>query len=447
MLKINTTRRELLKSGALLGAGIAMPTVFTPSSVAAYTNKPTGSTVTLGFNLPLSGPYAEEGTDEFRGFQLAVKHLNGEGDGGMINTFSSKELKGNGILGKKVLFVTGDSKTNAGVARDSARSMIVKDRAVMISGGASSSVAIAMQGLCQQEGVIFMASLTHSNDTTGKDKKANGFRHFFNAYISTAALAPVLASEYGTDRNVYHLSVDYTWGWTHQESFAAATEAKGWKTIANVNTPFPTTDFSPFLKPILDSDADVLVLNHFGGNLVNSLADVAKLGLRDRVVNGKNFEVVIPTHSDINARRAGDNIKGIIGAANWHSSLQDEASIAFVKSFIQEYNALPGDAAHTVYCQTLLYADAVERAGSFSPCGVVQALEGFDFDGLGNGPTHYRAADHQCIKDVLIAKGKENPGYEADLLEVSHIISREQVEYPADHPMFAGGLLGTCNNG
>ena len=62
------------------------------------------------------------------------------------------------------------------------------------------------------------------------------------------------------------------------------------------------------------------------------------------------------------------------------------------------------------YCQTLLYADAVERAGSFNPCAVVEALEGFEFDGLGNGPTTlYRAEDHQCFKDVLVMQGKENP--------------------------------------
>ncbi len=54
----------------------------------------------------------------------------------------------------------------------------------MITGGSSSAEAIAVQGLCQEMGVIFMAGLTHSNDTTGKDKKRYGFRHFFNAYQS-----------------------------------------------------------------------------------------------------------------------------------------------------------------------------------------------------------------------------------------------------------------------
>jgi hypothetical protein len=66
-----------------------------------------------------------------------------------------------------------------------------------------------------------------------------------------------------------------------------------------------------------------------------------------------------------------------------------------------------------------------QRAGSRStPCAVVEALEGFEFDGLGNGPTEYRAADHQCFKDVLVVKGKENPSSEFDLLEIVEVTPR-----------------------
>ena len=56
--------------------------------------------MTLGFNVPQTGPYADEGADELRAFELAVEHLNGEGDGGMMNTFSSKTLDGTGINGQ-----------------------------------------------------------------------------------------------------------------------------------------------------------------------------------------------------------------------------------------------------------------------------------------------------------------------------------------------------------
>ena len=448
MKDFKPTRRGLLQTGAALGVGLATPTFFHRHAWGQeFRNAPTGPNVVLGFNVPQTGAYADEGADELRAYELAVKHLNGEGDGGMLNTFSSNALQGNGVLGKKVTFVTGDTHTASDAARASAKRMIERDGALMITGGSSSGVAIAVQGLCQEEGVIFMAGLTHSNDTTGKDKRANGFRHFFNAYMSGAALAPVLANAYGTDRKAYHLTADYTWGWTQEESIKAATEEIGWETVETVLTPLGAGDFSQYLTPVLNSDADVLVLNHYGKDMVNSLTQAVQFGMRDRQVNGKDFEIVVPLYSRLMAQGAGDAVRGIFGSTNWHWTLQDEASQAFVKSFGQEYGFPPSQAAHTCYCQTLLYADAAERAGSFAPCAIVEALEGFEFDGLGNGPTLYRADDHQCFKKVLVVRGKESPESEYDLLEIVDEVPTEQVIYPPDHPMFAGGDLGQCNNG
>ena len=84
------TRRGVLGAGAVGAATLATPTFFTSKSMAAshgdFCNAPSGDTVTFGFNVPQSGPYAEEGKDELLAYELAVEHLNGEGDGGMIQT-------------------------------------------------------------------------------------------------------------------------------------------------------------------------------------------------------------------------------------------------------------------------------------------------------------------------------------------------------------------------
>ncbi len=446
MAKFTISRRGLLKTSAVAGAGLAAPMVWRRPAYA-YTNEPSGSSVILGFNVPQTGAYADEGADELRAQQLAVEHLNGEGDGGMLATFSSKALTGAGINGKKVEYVTGDTQTKSDAARASAKRMIERDGALMINGGSSSGVAIAVQGLCQEMGVIFMAGLTHSNDTTGKDKKANGFRHFFNTEMSGAALAPILEANYGKDRKAYHLTADYTWGWSQQQSMKTYTEALGWETVETVLTPLGAGDYSQYLTPVLNSDADVLILNHYGRDMVNSLTQAVQFGLKNKQVNGKNFEIVVPLYSRLMAQGAGDAVKGIFGSTNWHWSLQDEGSKAFVKSFGQKYGFPPSQAAHTCYVQTILYADAAQRAGSFNPCDIVEALEGYEFDGMGNGPTLYRAEDHQCFKPVLVVKGKENPTSQFDLLEVVDVTPTEKVMYPVDHPDFVGGELGECNPG
>ena len=434
------TRRTVLKGTAMTGAAIATPMVFSRGAWAQdFRNDPgNASSVTLGFNVPQTGPYAEEGKDELRAYKLAVKHLNGEGDGGLMNTMTPSSLKGNGILGKKVEYVTGDTQTKSDAARASAKRMIEKDGVLMFTGGSSSGVAIAVQSLAQEMGVVFMCGLTHSNDTTGKDRRRYGFRHFFNAHMSGVALAPVLEEQMGTDRRAYHLTADYTWGWSQEESIKNATEGLGWETVNAVRTPLGAGDFSQYLTPVLNSGADVLVLNHYGGDMVNSLTQAVQFGMRDKQVNGKNFEIVVPLYSRLMAQGAGENVKGIYGTTNWSWSLTDDASQAFVKSFGAEYGFPPSQAAHTCYVQTLLYANACEMAGTFYPPEVIKTLEDFEFDGMGNGPTLYRGDDHQCFKDVLVVKGNDNPTSQFDLLEVVNKTPRDMVTYPAD--MFPGEL-------
>jgi len=432
------SRRGFLKTSVAAAAVGAAPTFFMKNAAAA--NKP----IVLGFNVPQTGAYADEGADELRAYKLAVKHLNGEGDGGMLNTMTNKSLKGNGVLGQKVTYVTGDTQTKSDAARASAKRMIEKDGAIMITGGSSSGVAIAVQGLCDEAGVIFMAGLTHSNDTTGKDGRKHGFRHFFNTEMSGAALAPILEKNFGKDRKAYHLTADYTWGWSQEGSIKKYTEALGWETTAAVRTPLGAGDFSQYITPVLNSGADVLVLNHYGKDMVNSLTQAVQFGLRDKQVNGKDFQIVVPLFSRLMAQGAGENIKGIFGSTNWNWSLTDAGSKAFVKSFGAEYGFPPSQAAHTCYVQTLLYANAVEMAGSTDACGVIEALEGFKFDGMGNGPTEYRATDHQCFKDVLVVKGNENATSQFDLLEVVEVTPRAKVEYTPDVIGGAGAFGKGC---
>ncbi|MCG8492689.1 MAG: substrate-binding protein [Sneathiellales bacterium] len=438
--RFDFSRRGLLKASAATGIVAATPSIFMRNAWAEnFRNNPgDAGEVKLGFNVPQTGPYSEEGKDELRAFQLAVKHLNGEGDGGMLNTFKPSSLKGNGILGKKVTYATGDTQTKSDAARASAKRMIEKEKVLMISGGSSSGVAVAVQSLCQEEGIIFMAGLTHSNDTTGKDKRRYGFRHFFNAYMSGRALGPVLDKEYGKERRAYHLTADYNWGWTQEESMKNTTEELGWQTANTVKTPVGAGDFSQYITPVLNSGADVLILNHYGKDMINSLTQAVQFGLRDKQVNGKNFEIVVPLFSRLMAQGAGSAIKGILGSTNWNWSLQDDGSQAFVKSFGAEYGAPPSMAAHTCYVQTLLYANACEMAGTFYPPEVIKSLEGFKFDGMGNGPTEYRAEDHQCFKDVLVVRGNENPTSQFDLLKVVEQTPRSQVEY--DWKIFGGEL-------
>jgi branched-chain amino acid transport system substrate-binding protein len=286
-----------------------------------------------------------------------------------------------------------------------------------------------------------MCGLTHSNDTTGKDRRRYGFRHFFNAYMSGMALGPVLAEAYGKDRRAFHLTADYTWGHTQYQSMKEFTEKQGWKTVKNIMTPLGSTDYSQFLTAVLNSDADVLILNHYGKDMVNSLTQAVQFGMREMQKNGKDMQVVVPLFSRLMAQGAGPrNIEGVFGSSNWNWALTDPASQAFVTSFTKAYGFPPSQAAQTCYVQTLLYADACERAGTFYPPEVIKALEGHAVNGVGPGETLYRGEDHQCFKDIVVVQGKGPSAMSGkyDMLKVVQQVKRESVTYPVN--TFPGDL-------
>ena len=175
---------------------------------------------------------------------------------------------------------------------------LADEGAVMLFGGASSAVAIAAGKRAKERGLLYFGTLTYSNDTTGKDGHRYMFRECNNAWMSARALGQELTKSLPGKRYFY-VTADYTWGWTQEESIKAATEALGWQTIAPVRTPVGAGDFSQYITPVLNSGADVLILNHYGFDGVNSITQAMQFGMRDKQVNGKDFQIVLPLVSDL----------------------------------------------------------------------------------------------------------------------------------------------------
>jgi ABC-type branched-subunit amino acid transport system substrate-binding protein len=394
-----------------------------------------GDTAVLGFNVPQSGPYASEGQDELRAYQLAVKHLN-NGGGWVDSQFD--DLSGDGVLDYTIDYVDGDTATDADTARQSASRMIERDNVIMLTGGSSSATAIAMQGLCQNEKVLFMACLTHSNDTTGKDCVRYGFREMFNAYMTGQALAPVVAEEYGEDLKFYQLYADYNWGQTQQASMEQfMTEIAGWEQVNSVATPLGTSDYQSYLSEAANSGADVLILNHYGLDGANSVQQAVDAGI------DQDMEILVPLYNRPMAEAAGGAIEGIYGTVAWDSQIDNEPSNQFTQAFQDEYDRVPSGPAQLAYAQTLQYAAAVERAGTFYPPEVIKQLEDYEYDNIGMGQETMRGCDHQAQRDVPVVQGLPESEQESGrYFDIINITSRDELGYACDEGPAAECELG-----
>ncbi|WP_435361510.1 substrate-binding protein [Haloarchaeobius sp. DFWS5] len=395
-----------------------------------------GDKAMLGFNVPQSGPYASEGEDELRAYKLAVKHLN-NGGGWVDSQFD--DLSGSGVAGKEIGWVSADTATDKKKARENARQLIERDNVIMVSGGSSSSVAINVQDECQKQKVIFMACLTHSNDTTGADCKRYGFREVFDAYHTAAALAPVLKDEYGEGKKFYQLYADYTWGQSVEKSMRQfMTEQAGWSQVDSVATPLGTKNYSSFLSKASNSGADVLMLDHYGLDLASSLSQAVEAGIKDEMT------IVVPLYNRPMAENAGSAISGVFGTVAWDSAIDNEPSNQFTEVFKSEYGGrIPSGPAQLAYAQTLQYAAAVERAGSFNPEKVIKELEGYEYNNIGMGEETMRKCDHQAQRAVPVVRGlPEGEISSGNYYDIVNLTPADKVAYGCNE-----GPAGQCDLG
>ena len=201
--KAGVSRRSLLQAsaglvgGALLPAGLTMPAFAADHpAIGTYPAGSSGSTVFIGASVPRTGTYAVQGEDELKGYQLAVEHIN-EGHE-LIKKISPNTKKG--VLGKELKLLVADSAAKPNEAVQAQQRFITENKVMMITGGTSSAVAVALNKLAQREKVLFVCGISGSNDTTGKDCVRYGVRQNFFGQTTAAAIAPVMIKQFGQNK-------------------------------------------------------------------------------------------------------------------------------------------------------------------------------------------------------------------------------------------------------
>lgn len=385
-----------------------------------------GPSVFIGLLCDLTGSYSADGEDLRKGYILAVSDLdNGTGVMSKIPSLGGKK----GLLGKKIEYKVADTETKADPAVQHATEFITQNKASLIMGGVSSAEVIAMEKLAQQQKVIYMTGASGSNDTTGKDCQRYGFRSQMDAYMVAKALAPFLAKAYGRNRKAIYLTPDYSYGHSLTDSMRMFTEKLGWKTVADVVAPFPTSDYSSFLTNIANSDADTFINIQFGNDGIASTKQAVQFGIL------KKMQLVVPNISTYFPDGVGAEImQGVYGTQDWYWRLQDRFPLSklFVTDFVKRWGIRPRWTAHIAYAQTAIWADAVARAKTFNPVTIIKTLEEGRPIELMIGKVHYRAGDHQQVRPVPVLLGKKPSEMQGkdDFFSVVDLVAGDSVMQP-----------------
>jgi ABC-type branched-subunit amino acid transport system substrate-binding protein len=403
------TRRSVLQLGALAGTAALIPGLGGIGWAYADDKPPIGTwpagsagdTVRIGAAVPLTGAYAVQGADELKGMELAVAHIN-EGHE-LMKAFAPKLDKG--LLGKKVELVSADSAAKPNQAVQEEQNFINQNKIILMTGSTSSAVAVALNKFAQREKVLYVTGISGSNDTTGKDCVRYGFRQNFYGQTAANAIGPVLVKAYGKGKKAAFMTPDYTYGHTVTKSVNDyLTSEGGWTMVTNQVSPLGTQDFSQYLTNIANSGAEVIVNVNWGRDAVLSVQQAKQFGLTPAM------KMVIPYQIPFLAKEVGAELTaGVYAATDFWWTLEEKYPLAkqFVAAFQQKYGYRPEWGAENSYVSFAHWARMVSEAGSFYPPDVIKQYEKGETIPSLVGDVHYRPEDHQCVRPVVIVRGKD----------------------------------------
>ncbi|EKS30871.1 substrate-binding protein [Afipia felis] len=402
------SRRALLQGsagligGAALSGGLSMP-VFAQDhpAIGTYPAGSSGSTITFGAAVPRTGTYAVQGEDELKGWELAVEHINQGHE--LVKKISPKTSKG--ILGKEVKLVVADSGAKPNIAVQAEQRFITENKVVLMTGSTSSAVAVALNKLAQREKVMYVAGISGSNDTTGKDCVRYGFRQNFFGQTAAAAIGPQLVKVFGKNKKAAYMTPDYTYGHTVTKSMQDYLATAGWTTVTNQVSPLGAPDYSSYLLNVANSGADVLINVNWGHDAVLSTQQAKQFGIFDKM------KLAVPYQIPFLAPEVGGNLlAGVYAATDYWWTIEDKYPLAklFNEAFNKKYGYQPEWGAENAYISFVHWARMAEEAKSFYPPDIIKTYEKEEKIPSLVGEVYYRKEDHQCIRPVIIVRGKKS---------------------------------------
>jgi ABC-type branched-subunit amino acid transport system substrate-binding protein len=434
-LASGVSRRALLQVGAGLAGGTLLPAGL--ATMASAEDKPPlgtwpagsqGNTVTIGAAVPRTGAYAAQGEDELKGMELAVEHIN-EGHP-LIKKIAPKVSKG--VLGKQVKLVSADSGAKPNNAVQAVQTFINDNKIVAMTGSTSSAVAVALNKFAEREKILYLVAISGSNDTTGKDCARYSFRQCFYGETAANAIGPVLVKNFGKNKKAAFMTPDYTYGHTVTKSVNDyLAKNAGWTMVTNQISPLGTSDFSQYLTNIANSGAEFIINVNWGRDAVLSVQQAKQFGLTPKM------KMVIPYQIPFLAKEVGAELtEGVFAATDFWWTMEDKYPLAkmFVEAFDKKYGYKPEWGAENAYMQFAMWARMVSEAGSFYPPDVIKQYEKGETIPSMVGDVHFRAADHQLVRPVVIVKGKspKEMKNKEDFWEVVEVVPGEPLMQKPD---------------
>jgi branched-chain amino acid transport system substrate-binding protein len=346
---------------------------------------------------PFSGPYASLGEDSVRGSEFAVEEAGGK------------------VLGKPIKLTFIDTEAKPGVGARKVREEIQSKGTKYFNNATSSSVALAISQVCQEEKALYFTSVG-ADEITGSKCNRYTFRWSIPTYGAVQETVKPLIKMFPAAKKWYTITPDYVFGHSLLNNAIAVFKEFGVEHVGNDMHPIGHTEFSSFLTKAMAAKADFMVFFNFGKDTINALKQANNFGLT------KKAKILVAWSSGLrDLEEIGPEFcEGVyFGTQFWHTE-NVPVTQKLNKIWQTKYKRFPSYPEASAYIMTKLQIMGIEKAGTTDQDAVIRALEGMKYDGP-TGAEEIQAFDHQVKKKYYLLRAKakneiKGPGDNAEII-------------------------------
>lgn len=240
----------------------ASPAAGSAATAAPAAAQPSGTPIKLGVINPLTGVYANMGTETTRGARLAAKEINATG----------------GLLGRPITLVERDDKQNTQEGAKQAEELITNEKVDAITGCRSGSVTLAINEVTKRAGMVYFGECqTNQLNDAKKDFGPYTFHFDTTLWWQNQAVLPWVTQNLGN--KIFILYADYAWGQDNLDSIQAWMKNNNMQPVGVEKMPVGTTDYSPVIPKIRAAKPDVLYAAVAGSDHIALVKQAKSFGL------------------------------------------------------------------------------------------------------------------------------------------------------------------------
>jgi branched-chain amino acid transport system substrate-binding protein len=366
-------------------ATTAAPAATIAATAAATSATSAGKPLVVGLITTKTGALSYYGDMLEKGFNIGLEYFT----------------KGtNKIEGREIKVLVEDDAGDANKAVEAARKLVQQNNAEIIVGTVSSASAIAVAAVNEKElKKIFIVEPAADASVTGANFNKYTFRTGRNTDQDAAVGAAYAASLATKKKRIASMFQDYAFGQGGNRSWKEAATKNAQLDWVEIAVPLSATDFTPYIQKLLDSEADVFILNWAGTTTVKLFQQLKENDVFAKIplVSGIGDAAAVKSQGD-----AAIGGQGVV--IYWHQFPKNAENDYLVKVYNEKHKTFPDIFAPGGFsAASALFSGLTKTKGDTTADTMITAMEGMSFS-TPKGTMTFRKEDHQALQTLYLAK-------------------------------------------